>query len=95
MCARFAQYRIAYEYLDKISVQLPLLGGLSPELIGRYNVPPQSRVQLLHQDADGLRMEANQMGYAPVWAQGKRPVGDQCQGGDRRDDHIFPRRVED
>lgn len=75
MCGRFAQYRIAYEYLDKIAVQLPLplRGGVSPEPIGRYNVPPQSKVQLLHQDEDGLRLEAVKWGYAPLWAQGKRP----------------------
>ena len=75
MCGRFAQYRIAYEYLDKIGVQLPLplRGGVDPEPIGRYNVCPQSMVQLLHQDDDGLRMEPVKWGYAPLWAQGKRP----------------------
>ncbi len=73
MCGRFAQYREAYEYLDKIGIQLPLLSGLDPEPIGRYNVPPQSMVQLLHQDEDGLRMEPVKWGYAPFWAQGKRP----------------------
>lgn len=73
MCGRFAQYRITYEYLDKIGVQLPLLGGTNPEPIGRYNVAPRSRVQLIHQDEDGLRMEPVPWGYAPFWAQGKRP----------------------
>lgn len=75
MCGRFAQYRIAYEYLDKIAVQLPLplRGSVNPEPIGRYNVCPQSTVQLLHQDDEGLRMEPVKWGYAPLWAQGKRP----------------------
>ncbi|WP_313339437.1 SOS response-associated peptidase family protein [Stutzerimonas nitrititolerans] len=73
MCGRFAQYRIAYEYLDKIGVQLPLLSGNNPEPIGRYNVAPRSRVQLIHQDEDGLRMEPVPWGYAPFWAKGKRP----------------------
>ena len=75
MCGRFAQYRIAYEYLDKIGVQLPLplRSGIDPEPIGRYNVRPESMVQLLHQDDDGLRMEPVKWGYAPFWAQGKRP----------------------
>jgi putative SOS response-associated peptidase YedK len=36
---------------------------MSPEPIGRYNVPPQSKVQLLHQDEDGLRMEPVKWGY--------------------------------
>ena len=72
MCGRFAQYRIAYEYLDKIAMQLPLplRGSVNPEPIGRYNVCPQSLVQLLHQDDDGLRMEPVKWGYAPLWAQG-------------------------
>lgn len=73
MCGRFAQYREAYEYVEKIGIQLPLFGGMSPEPITRYNVAPQSRVQLMHQDEDGLRMELVRWGYAPFWAQGKRP----------------------
>ncbi|TDL96982.1 hypothetical protein EBP26_00810 [Stutzerimonas stutzeri ATCC 17588 = LMG 11199] len=73
MCGRFAQYREAYEYLDKIGIQLPLLSGIDPQPISRYNVSPQSRVQLMHQDDDGLRMEPVKWGYAPLWAQGKKP----------------------
>lgn len=73
MCGRFAQYQEAYEYVGKIGIQLPLIGGADPEPIGRYNVAPQSKVQLLHQDEDGLRMEPVRWGYAPFWAQGKRP----------------------
>lgn len=73
MCGRFAQYREAYKYVEKIGIQLPLFGGISPEPIARYNVAPQSRVQLMHQDEDGLRMELVRWGYAPFQAQGKRP----------------------
>jgi len=75
MCGRFTQYRIAFEYLDRIAVQLPLplQGYVNPEPIGRYNVCPQSMVQLLHQDDDGICMEPVRWGYAPLWAQGKRP----------------------
>lgn len=75
MCGRFAQYRIAYEYLDKIGVQLslPLRGGVNPEPIGRYNVPPRTSAQLIHWDLDGMRIEPVPWGYAPWWAQGKRP----------------------
>jgi len=75
MCGRFAQYRIAYEYLDKIDVQLPLplRGGVNPEPIGRYNVPPRTNALLIHWDLDGMRIEPVPWGYAPWWAQGKRP----------------------
>ncbi|MBK3797552.1 hypothetical protein CXF92_18460 [Pseudomonas sp. Choline-3u-10] len=73
MCGRITQYRHAVEYLDALQVDLTLQSGINPEPIGRYNVPPQSKVQLLHQDDDGLRMEPVKWGYAPFWAQGKRP----------------------
>ena len=71
MCGRITQYRYPIDYAEALG-QMPI-GGLSPEPIGRYNVPPQSMVQLMHQDEDGLRMEAVKWGYAPFWAQGKRP----------------------
>ena len=71
MCGRITQYRYPAEYLEALGQMT--IGGLSPEPIGRYNVPPQSKVQLLHQDDDGLRMEPVKWGYAPFWAQGKRP----------------------
>lgn len=71
MCGRITQSRYPIEYVDALGQMT--ISGLSPEPIGRYNVPPQSRVQLLHQDEDGLRMEAVKWGYAPYWALGKRP----------------------
>ncbi|MCG6541906.1 SOS response-associated peptidase family protein [Pseudomonas sp. KSR10] len=71
MCGRITQYRYPIEYME--ALRLSLVSGVSAEPIGRYNVPPQSRVQLLHQDEDGLRMEPVTWGYAPFWAKGKRP----------------------
>lgn len=71
MCGRITQSRYPIEYVDALGQMT--ITGLSPEPIGRYNVPPQSRVQLLHQDEDGLRMEPVKWGYAPFWAKGKRP----------------------
>lgn len=72
MCGRFAQYRIAWEYLAPIGLDVPLRSGVNPEPIGRYNVPPRSSVALIHQDDDGLRFEPVPWGYAPWWIQGKR-----------------------
>lgn len=71
MCGRIAQYRYAVDYLDGLN--LPLSSGVDPVPINRYNVAPQSRVQLLYQDEGGVRMEGVRWGYAPFWAQGKRP----------------------
>lgn len=56
MCGRISQYRHAVDYLNQLN--LATISAPSAEPLGRYNVPPQSRVQLLHQDDDGLRMEA-------------------------------------
>ncbi|HIZ49568.1 MAG TPA: SOS response-associated peptidase family protein [Candidatus Pseudomonas excrementavium] len=73
MCGRFAQYRIAWEYLEPIGLQLPLLGGVDPERINRYNVAPRSKVRILHQDPDGLRWDLVPWGWEPFWAKGRRP----------------------
>lgn len=75
MCGRFAQYRIAYEYLDKIAVQLPLplRGSVNPEPIGRYNVCPQSMVQLLHQDDGGCAWNQSSGVMPRCGHRGKRP----------------------
>lgn len=66
MCGRITQFRYPIEYTEPVS-------GMGAAPIGRYNVPPQSKVQLLHQDEDGLRIEGVRWGHAPFWAQGKRP----------------------
>ena len=71
MCGRIAQYRYPIEYTEPLG-QLPI-NGIDPAPIGRYNVPPQSLVQMLHQDEDGLRINGVRWGYAPWWAKGKRP----------------------
>ncbi len=71
MCGRITQYRYPIEYLEALGQMT--IDGVDPTPIGRYNVPPQSRVQLLHRDQDGLRMDGVRWGYAPFWAQGKRP----------------------
>jgi len=80
MCGRFAQYRIAWEYLELIGLQLPLLGGVDPEPIGRYNVAPRSPVRILHWDPDGLRWDLVPWGWEPFWAKGKRPPAINARG---------------
>jgi len=80
MCGRFAQYRIAWEYLEPIGLQLPLLGGVDPEPVNRYNVAPRSRVRILHQDPGGLRWDLVPWGWAPFWAKGKRPPAINARG---------------
>lgn len=72
MCGRFTQYRTVDEYAK--ALQLGLLDGdWSNEPLARYNVAPQSRAILLHQDDQGTRASPVRWGYAPHWADGKRP----------------------
>lgn len=73
MCGRFVQSLIPVEYLEALNIELPVVGGFDPEPIGRYNVAPRTRVLLLHQEEDGLRLEPVPWGYAPSWAVGSRP----------------------
>lgn len=73
MCGRFAQYRMPWEYLEPIGLQLPLISGVDSEPINRYNVAPRSRVRILHQDPEGLRWDLVPWGWEPFWAKGKRP----------------------
>lgn len=73
MCGRITQYRHAVDYLNQLN--LTTISAPPSEPLGRYNVPPQSVVHLLHQDEgeDGVRLDGVRWGYAPWWAQGKRP----------------------
>ncbi|MDQ7987091.1 SOS response-associated peptidase family protein [Pseudomonas sp. G34] len=72
MCGRFTQYRTVDEYAK--ALQLGLLDGdWANQPLERYNVAPQSRVTLFHQDELGIYALPVRWGYAPHWADGKRP----------------------
>lgn len=73
MCGRFSQYRKVSDYLRTLHPDQPYRHDLASGQIGRYNVAPGTRVLLLHQDPEGLRLTPVNWGYAPFWAQGKRP----------------------
>ena len=80
MCGRFAQYRIPWEYLEPIGLDIPVIGGVDPDPIERYNVAPRSKVRILHQDPDGLRWDLVPWGWEPFWATGKRPPAINARG---------------
>ena len=73
MCGRFAQYRIPWEYIEPIGLDVPVANFVDPEPVNRYNVAPRSKVRILHQDPDGLRWDLVRWGWEPFWAKGKRP----------------------
>lgn len=73
MCGRFVQYEGMAIFIEELSPQIELLSGYDAQPIGRYNVAPSTRVQVLHTAEDGLHIDAVKWGWAPFWAKGKRP----------------------
>ncbi|MGK9046695.1 SOS response-associated peptidase family protein [Stutzerimonas chloritidismutans] len=72
MCGRLAQHRAAEKYLASLGVQATLFGRTPAEDIGRYNVAPHSRVDLLRRVGEGLVWSPERWGWSPSWA--KAPV---------------------
>ncbi len=73
MCGRFVQYEGMAIFIEELSPQIELFSGYDAQPIGRYNVAPSTRVQVLHTAEDGLHIDAVKWGWAPFWAKGKRP----------------------
>ncbi|OLU25526.1 hypothetical protein BVH03_17930 [Pseudomonas sp. PA15(2017)] len=71
MCGRFTQYKSVEQYAK--ALQVGLLEGNWNEPLGRFNVPPQSKALLLHQDDRGVHPTPVRWGYTPHWADGSRP----------------------
>ena len=80
MCGRFAQYRIPWEYLEPLGLDVPMAGFVDPEPVNRYKVAPRSKVHILQLDGVGLRWDLVRWGWEPFWAQGKRPPAINARG---------------
>ncbi|WP_449433960.1 SOS response-associated peptidase family protein [Pseudomonas putida] len=74
MCGRFVQYQGLADYLRELDAEQDVISGYDNVPIGRYNVAPGSRVLILHNAAEGLRIDPCHWGWAPFWATGKRPA---------------------
>jgi putative SOS response-associated peptidase YedK len=74
MCGRFAQYQGQADYLRELNAEQDVISGYDNVPIGRYNVAPGSRVLVLHNAANGLRIDPCHWGWAPFWAKGPRPA---------------------
>lgn len=74
MCGRFAQYQGLADYLRELDAEQDVISGYDNVPIGRYNVAPGSRVLILHNADNGLRIDPCHWGWAPFWATGKRPA---------------------
>lgn len=74
MCGRFVQSQGLADYLRELDAEQDLNSGYDNVPIDRYNVAPGSRVLILHNAAEGLRIDPCHWGWAPFWATGKRPA---------------------
>lgn len=68
MCGRFAQYQGMADYLRELNSEQEVIGGYDNLPIERYNVAPNTTVQLLHAEGGGLTIAAVRWGWAPHWA---------------------------
>lgn len=73
MCGRFAQYEGMADYLRELAAEQDVISGYDNVPITRYNIPPSTRVQILHGTEDGIHIDSVRWGWAPFWAKGKRP----------------------
>lgn len=73
MCGRYSIYESMDHYLKQLSLDLVVINGYDHEPINRYNVAPSTRVEVIRQVEDGLRIDRVKWGWAPFWAKGKRP----------------------
>lgn len=73
MCGRYSVYESMDHYLRELAPQQPVIDYVPPEAIGRYNVAPTTKCPVIRADAQGIRLESVKWGWAPFWANGKRP----------------------
>jgi len=73
MCGRYSIYESMDHYLQQLSLDLVVINGYDHEQINRYNVAPSTRVELIRPVDGGLSVDRVKWGWAPFWANGKRP----------------------
>lgn len=73
MCGKYSIYEAMDVYLWQLALDLVLINGYDHKRINRYSVAPSKRVELIRQNAAGLRVDRVKWGWAPFWAKGKRP----------------------
>lgn len=73
MCGRYSIYESMDHYLRQLSLDLVVINGYDHDPISRYNVAPATRVEVIRQAGDDLRVDKVKWGWSPFWAKGKRP----------------------
>ncbi|WP_206214657.1 SOS response-associated peptidase family protein, partial [Pseudomonas viridiflava] len=73
MCGRIVQKAGMPEYFSELAPRFRILSGYDGQPIGRYNVAPTTKVNILRVADDAVYVDPVKWGWAPFWAKGKRP----------------------
>ena len=73
MCGRYSIYEPMNHYLKELGSRQIVINGYDEWPIERYNVAPSTRVEIIRESEDGLRVDKVRWGWSPFWAKGKRP----------------------
>ncbi|KPW95483.1 hypothetical protein ALP58_00387 [Pseudomonas savastanoi] len=74
MCGRYSIYESMDHYLKELAPEQLVINGYDLWPIERYNVAPTTRVEIIRPTETGLSVDKVRWGWAPFWAQGKRPA---------------------
>ncbi|WP_426781116.1 SOS response-associated peptidase [Pseudomonas syringae] len=74
MCGRYSIYESMDHYLKELAPEQLVINGYDLWPIERYNVAPTTRVEIIRPTEAGLSVDKVRWGWAPFWAQGKRPA---------------------
>jgi putative SOS response-associated peptidase YedK len=66
MCGRFTQYSSRDDFFESIGLKTDEI-TFDPEPLGRYNVAPVTKVLLLNEQDEELRLDPVYWGYGPEW----------------------------
>ena len=74
MCGRYSMYEAMDVYLRELAPHQQIISFVEPEPAARYNIAPTQRSAVLRSTEQGLAIDSVRWGWAPFWAQGKRPA---------------------
>lgn len=74
MCGRYSMYQAMEVYLRELAPPQQVISYVDPQPLARYNIAPTQRSMVLQGGEQGLLIDSVKWGWAPFWAQGKRPA---------------------
>lgn len=74
MCGRYSMYEAMDVYLRELAPRQQVISYVDPQPLARYNIAPTQRAMVLQGTEQGLSIDSVKWGWAPFWAQGKRPA---------------------